>query len=119
MKYSVAHSGLRAAQPGVVPGAERRGTHPAMPSARRGAASRFQLLDCGVKLDPASDFFGGFGGLRGCLAWTSLGIILFLRSLHSKFNLCTCVTLDARGHLAWTSFGIISFRASAVAGGPL
>ena len=24
---------------------------------------------------------------RGCLAWTSLGIILFLRSLYSKFKL--------------------------------
>jgi hypothetical protein len=27
-----------------------------------GGASRFQLLDCGVKLDPASEFFLGFGG---------------------------------------------------------
>ena len=25
---------------------------------------------------------------RGCLAWTSLGIILFLRSLYSKLSSC-------------------------------
>ena len=27
-----------------------------------------------------------YADARGCLAWTSLGIILFLRSLYSKFN---------------------------------
>ena len=30
---------------------------------------------------------------RGCLAWTSLGIILFLRSLYSKFS-CTWVGIE-------------------------
>ena len=34
---------------------------------------------------------------RGCLAWTSLGMILFLRSLYSKFS------------LAWTSWVLLYF----------
>ena len=71
---------------------------------------------------------------RGHLAWTSLGIIFFLRASCSKFSsvihvqssvqfsliavhalrfdIPVAATLDARGHLAWTSLGIIFFLRS-------
>ena len=58
------------------------------------------------------------------LAWTSSGIILFLRSLHSKFSswsiyalvfdIPVTVTLDARGYLAWSLLGIILFFSSII-----
>ena len=34
-----------------------------------------------------------YADARGCLAWTSLGIILFLRSLYSKF-MCPSISLS-------------------------
>ena len=48
--------------------------------------------------------------VRGCLAWTSLGIILFLRSLYSKFSL---TGLDFFGYYFISSIIIFKVQSNA------
>ena len=49
---------------------------------------------------------------RGCLAWTSLGIILFLRSLYSKFS-SVQVGLDFFGYYFISSIIILKVQVGA------